>query len=198
MLSPLVMGSPTMPDAKPFNNFTPLSTPKALRRFSAVAPAPLSPSGKSKDSLHALYSADDIEALKERALAFARRSVLVRSTFERWVQRATDRAAYLEARRHDEEYRAKLHRARADERVGVLEPARVGNRMSVDKKRRVSTNGTPGDEHHHGQAPMKKRAARKRVSGDYRAPRTDEELAKRFKEVQRVPFFTPVPCFSWT
>ncbi|KJA18922.1 hypothetical protein HYPSUDRAFT_44772 [Hypholoma sublateritium FD-334 SS-4] len=182
MLSPLVMGSPTMSDAKPFNNFTPLSTPKALRRFSGTAPALPSPSEKGKDSVHTMYDADDTEVQKERALAFARRSVLVRSAFERWVQRATDRAAYLEARRHDEEYRAKLHRARADGRAGALELARAGNGMSVDKKRRVSTNGTAGDEHHHGQAPMKKRAARKRVSGDYRAPRTDEELARRFKE----------------
>ena len=180
-----------MPDAKPLNNFTPLSTPKTLRRFSAAAPALLPPS----PSENARHDVDNTRAQKEKALAFARRSMVVRDAFERWVQRATDRAAYLEARRHDEEYRAKLQRARGDGQIAALDMARATNRMSVDKKRRVSTNGTVEDEHHRGQAPMKKRAARKRVSGDYRAPRTDEELAKRFKEVQHVPFFIPVPCF---
>ncbi len=84
MLSPLVMDSPTMPNAKPFNNFTPLSTPKTLRRFSAVAPA-LPPPSPSENARH---DADDTPAHKEKAVAFARRSMVVRNAFERWVQRA--------------------------------------------------------------------------------------------------------------
>uniref|UniRef100_A0A8H7XML3 Uncharacterized protein n=1 Tax=Psilocybe cubensis TaxID=181762 RepID=A0A8H7XML3_PSICU len=54
----------------------------------------------------------------------------------------------------------------------------------VDKKRRISTNGGRAiASMSDGPSPMKKRA-RKRLSSEYRLPRTDKDLANRFKEVQ--------------
>ncbi|KAH9482030.1 hypothetical protein JR316_0006560 [Psilocybe cubensis] len=52
----------------------------------------------------------------------------------------------------------------------------------VDKKRRISTNGGRAiASMSDGPSPMKKRA-RKRLSSEYRLPRTDKDLANRFKE----------------
>lgn len=141
----------------------------------------------------------DVEQMKKKALGFAQRGVIVRQAFRQWMQRAIDKAAYLEARKRDEEYREKLHRSRGSAGVGPLAFTSTqgvnGNGRAVDKRRRVSTNGVATGEN--GPSPMKKRA-RKRMSGEYRAPRTDEELAKRFKEVQPVPFFPLVVCCAWT
>lgn len=208
MLSPLVMGSPDA-ESQQFNNFTPLSTPKTAKRFRAGSSPPLPsspiitktqgvPSGvfglsgvasvNGKGKAPQIDDAEEME-MEEKALAFERKSVVVKESFRRWVQRATDRAAYLEARRHDEEYRAKLRKsANGLELRASRDRHPNGNGSAIDKKRRMSSsmNGV-GEGKDHGMSPMKKRA-RKRATGEYQPPRTDAELAKRFKEVQCIPF----------
>ncbi|KAF8962842.1 SAC3/GANP/Nin1/mts3/eIF-3 p25 family-domain-containing protein [Flammula alnicola] len=177
VLSPLVMGSPTASNLKALNNFTPLTTPKALKRFRPSSPPP-SMNGKGKAPDRFIYDIEEVEEMKKKALAFAQKSLLVKETFERWIQRATDRAAYLEARRHGDEYREKLQNS-VNGRQNQILLRTSKNRLTLDKKRRISINGAILGEH--GPSPLKKRA-RKRMSGEYRPPRTDEDLARRFKE----------------
>jgi hypothetical protein len=211
MLSPLVMGSPVA-ESRPFNNFTPLSTPKTVKRFRAESPPPSPVIAKAQGPPPGVFGlggaagvngkgkapqVDEAEEkeMEEKALAFERKSIVVKECFRRWVQRATDRAAYLEARRHDEEYRAKLHRsANGLELRASRDRHPNGNGLAIDKKRRMSAsmNGV-GEGKEHRMSPKRKRA-RKRATGEYQPPRTDAELAKRFKEVQCVPFLAIVLC----
>jgi hypothetical protein len=118
-----------------------------------------------------MYDIEDIEEVNNKAQLFAQKSLLVKESFRHWIQRATDRVAYIEARRHGDEYRQKLQQSG---RRPVI-PAPI-NGVNGDKKRRISSNSLVGP------SPQKKRA-RKRISAEYRPPRTDEELARRLKEV---------------
>ncbi|KAF9484566.1 hypothetical protein BDN70DRAFT_872349 [Pholiota conissans] len=189
VLSPLVMGSPVAGSdaSRPFNNFSPLSTPKTAKRFRADSspPLPSSPLKKTPSGVFGLangkgkapsWEVDEEEEkeMEEKALAFARKSVLVKECYKRWIKRATDRAAYLEAKRRDEEYRAKLNKS-----VNGRSSQANKHALTMDKKRRMSASMNGGREY--AMSPSKKRA-RMRAAGQYQPPRTDEELAKRFKE----------------
>lgn len=113
-----------------------------------------------------------IEEMKKKALAFSRKSLLVKKIFARWLKRTMDRAAWHEACRHGDEYRQKINIQSRHSSVLSLPSTSA---TPQEKKRQVSTSGV-------GLSPPKKRT-RKRISADYRPPRTDEDLAKRFKEV---------------
>lgn len=129
-----------------------------------------------------MYDIEEVEEMKKKALEFAQKSTVVRESFRRWLKLTMDRAAYLEARKRGDEYRQKLQHSNHARQQSILQSSK--NVDSLDKKRRISTNGRAlalGDS----PSPLKKRA-RKRMSGEYRPPRTDEDLAKRFKEVQTV------------
>lgn len=146
--------------------------------------------GKGKAPALSIYDIEEVEEMKKAALQFAQKSTIVRESFRRWLKKAMDRAAYLEARKHGDEYRQKLHHSNHARQQLALRASK--NVDVLDKKRRISTNGRALAATSDGPSPMKKRA-RKRVSSEYRPPRTDEDLAKRFKEVQTV-FFSP-PLF---
>jgi nuclear mRNA export protein SAC3 len=90
----------------------------------------------------------------------------VKECFERWVQRATDRAEWLEACEHSEAYKHKVQLERGSNNVSPVS----------ERKRPVESNSAPA-------SPIRKRA-RKRVSSVYQRPLTDEELATRLKEVR--------------
>ena len=119
-----------------------------------------------------MYDIEEIEEMKKKAQAFAQKSLLVKESFDRWVQRTTDRAAYVEASRHGDEYRQKLQQQNSRRQV-LQAPI---NGVNGDKKRRISSNGPVR------LSPQKKRA-RMRLSAEYQPLRTDEELARRLKEV---------------
>jgi len=183
ILSPLFIATPTTSNSKPFHNFTPLSTPQSSKIFRASSP-PSSSHGKGKAPDRTMYDdLEGVEEMKRKALAFARTSLLVKEIFSRWVKRATAKAAWLEACRHSDDYRKKLmaQSQNSSRQPSLLRSSRQGT--PLEKKRRISANGSslPDPE----ASPHKKRA-RKRMSTEYRPPRTDEELAKRFKEVQNI------------
>jgi nuclear mRNA export protein SAC3 len=107
-------------------------------------------------------SKENPQELDAKALAFLGRGSIVKECFGRWMQRAIDRAAWYEACRHSDAYSQKVKRQR------------LSGSPLADKKRRSGINGV--------DLPQKKRA-RKRVSSEYKPPRTDEDLARRFREV---------------
>lgn len=178
-----MLGSPTASTTKAFNNFTPLSTPQASKIFSVPSlSSPTKKNGKGKAPDLSVYNIEHVEAMKKKALEYAQSSLLVKQSFRRWVKRTTDRAAYLEARQHGDEYREKLKQSNRSRT-----PLSVSrNQDTVDKKRRISSNGLLGSGE--GSLYPQKKRARKRISTQYRPPMTDEDLAKRFKEVQ-IRFF---------
>lgn len=88
--------------------------------------------------------------------------MLVKERFERWHTRLTEKKAWAEACRRSDAYSQKIQRERMSE-------------SPSDRKRRLVSGVAL-------ETPQRKRA-RKRVSSEYRKPRTDEELARRFKAV---------------
>jgi hypothetical protein len=99
----------------------------------------------------------DAEDLEARASAFARTSVLVRGALKRWADKASERVLYNDAVRRSDAY------------VGQKTKKRQEPRPQAD-----------------GEAEAKRTArtrARRRVSAKYAPPQTDDELARRLKEV---------------
>lgn len=168
ILSPLNLTPAASPSK--VNNFSPaaLSKLKRLKTENSLSSF-LNGKGKAPESFRTGIP-DSSEELKAQALAFAQKGLVVKTCFKRWLQRTMDNAAWLEACQHSEAYREKVqHQKQARD-------------SPIDKKRRIS-NGPIASS----VSPKKKRV-RRRVSAEYKPPRTDEELARRFKEVQIVPF----------
>ena len=164
MLSPLFIGTPTASGSKSLHNFSPFLPSKSTKPDTPTI------NGNSK-APQIKYDENQVEDMKNKALMFAQRSLLVKDCFKRWLKVATDRAEWLEACRQGDAYREKVHsRSR---------PASPPN-----GKRRISDIGLGSSEVNN--PPVQRKRARRRISGQYRPPRTDEELAKRFKEVQTV------------
>ena len=120
--------------------------------------------------------------MEKKALSFSRKGLLVRNSFARWLKRAIDRATWHEACRHGDEYRQRINSQSRDSSV-----FRSSSR-SVSPLEKKQINGVVLSPH--------KKRTRKRISADYRRPRTDEDLAKRFKEVCVYPY-NDLTLFSW-
>ena len=101
--------------------------------------------------------------LKSQAISFSKKSSLVKHCFDRWRTRLTDRLAWVEACQRSDAYSQKIQHERSFQS------------SMPDRKRRVAPGASL-------ETPQRKRA-RKRVSGEYKKPHTDEELARRFKAV---------------
>lgn len=99
-------------------------------------------------------------------MAFERRSLVIKQPFKRWLKLTTDRAVFAEAVERGDAYSKQ-------EREKMM-------KFPDSKKRRLSTNIT------RDSPPPARKRVRKRVSQEYRPPRTDEELAKRFKQVSTI------------
>lgn len=179
------MGTPTGSFTKGFpNNFSPLSTPQhsgVFRASSVSSPSKAKINGKGKAPDRLPYSMfddlEEVEKMKKIAQSFVQKSLLVRESFRKWVKKTTERAEWHEAIKHSDEYKKKLQSQRLNQsrQSSIMRSTSTRPGTPSDKKRRISLNGLD-------VSPSKKRA-KKRVSGEYRAPRTDEQLAKRFKEV---------------
>ncbi|CAA7264544.1 unnamed protein product [Cyclocybe aegerita] len=182
ILSPLVFGTPTSTEAKPFHNFTPLSTPQHSRIFGPTSPSP-SKNGKGKAPDWSMYDdLEEVEEMKKKALVFAQGSLVVKECFGRWLKRAVDRAAWHEACRASDDYRHKLQKSQSQASTRHSTPLRTSrNGGMLEKRRRISTNGAVSADGEVDMSPHRKRA-RKRIIAEYQSPRRDEELAKRFKE----------------
>ncbi|KAL0947963.1 hypothetical protein HGRIS_010589 [Hohenbuehelia grisea] len=168
ILSPLSLQSPAISRGPLLFNMTPTASPMPSPE---KPPPPSAPQVNGKPSLKgkekAIPSEEDTKAREASALSFERRGVAVKECFHRWQRRATDRAAWIEACRNSDAYQQKVQRERL-----LGSPA--------EKRRRRPSQLLDGTQ---GESPVKKRA-RKRVSDEYKPPRTDEELARRLKENQ--------------
>ncbi|GLB42874.1 putative SAC3/GANP family protein [Lyophyllum shimeji] len=164
ILSPIYFSSPTTQGRSSIPEF---SLDASISSRTTVEPSVSLPNGKGKAPAKAPI---DEEELENKAADFVRKSTLVKTTFRCWQARAIERAAWIEACEQSEAYKEKIKHQR---KSLSLHP---------DKKRRISAGpGTVVDS-------VVKKRARRRVSSDYHPPRTDEELARRLKEVHTVPF----------
>lgn len=166
VLSPLPLASPST--SRTYHNFpngsgaSPMPSPLSARKTSlgVIPNSPLNGhsfiNGKGKQP--------DVDQ-KTEAIAFTNSSALVKDCFKRWRTKLQDKLAWTEACRRSDAYSQKVQRERAS------------GSPAVDKKRRATMNGSE-------PSPLRKRA-RKRMSAEYKAPHTDEELARRFKAVSR-------------
>lgn len=118
-------------------------------------------------------STEKMKQMEEKARAFEKASFVVKAAFEQWMEKVVARAEYIEACKQSDVYREKLLRQSLN---GSANKGK-GGEGTPDKKRRIS-----GTSHPPGESVQRKRA-RKRASTTYQEPRTDDELAQRFKEV---------------
>ena len=119
-----------------------------------------------------------LDIMKAMALHFARRGWLVKRAFSKWRQRLSDHAKWIEACRRSTLYKEKA-------RTGRLSRS-IGSSPSADER---THRRTPSET----RAPLKKRL-RERLSGEYRLPANDEELARRFEKVKPLIKLSP----TWT
>ncbi len=168
-LSPLIINSPTTSRPSSIRNFSYDETPKATNHanpFEAVSP--LKSKGKNKASSEDLDKQMK-EDMLERAISFDARGSLVREYFGRWKERSAEQVAWRKACLSSDAYREKI---RSQAREAQASPS------SERKRRLLPVNGS------HGSVARKR--VRRRVNSEYHRPHTDEELARRFKEVNLV------------
>ncbi|KAH7886763.1 SAC3/GANP/Nin1/mts3/eIF-3 p25 family-domain-containing protein [Phlebopus sp. FC_14] len=162
ILSPLVLNSPGASRSFP-------CMPNLLRRDSMQSPLRASISAAdnkaSNDIAHPLQlGKPTLAIMKPTALNFSRGSWLVRESFSRWRQRLADRVRWMEACQRSNTYSEKVQAERLSRSTGSLPP---------EKSRRIDSSET--------RAPLRKRL-KNRLSGEYRPPQNDEELARRFEK----------------
>lgn len=109
-----------------------------------------------------------LDIMKATAFHFVRRSWLVKQAFSKWRQRLSNHVKWIEACRRGARYKEKVQAERLSRSVGGS-PAPSGH----------AHRRTPSET----RAPLKKRL-RGRLSGEYRPPANDEELARRFEKVK--------------
>ncbi|KAJ7770634.1 hypothetical protein B0H16DRAFT_218508 [Mycena metata] len=194
MLSPLVIGSPSSTPLK--NSFSPVKAPlqragssggSSAGGLRAVSPLRLNGDIKGKGKAHAVEESSppeerDLEAL---ALGFEQRGLVVRRCLAMWQKRTTDRAEWAEACRQSEKYSEKVRRARErGSGVGVKRPGMDGRENGSKRLRLMEgENGEEDADMDDASSTLsmsKKRSSLRRKK--YEAPRTDEDLAKRFEE----------------
>lgn len=154
--------------------------------------SPLKGKGKARATQN--NAAEDREA---QAVAFLHKGVLVRTAFAQWEEKTVERAKYVEALEREEEYRRRIRdtpsgsvngtpvsdaRKRRISRVSVNgDSASSSPRSSVNGySLRESVNGNSLGDSVQRHTPKRRKRERDSI---YRPPRTDEELAKRLKEV---------------
>jgi len=178
-LSPLTLQSPT-PSTSHIHNFSP-----APRKTKGLGLHPtlsaISLNGESKPpQVVAESSKESRTVLKTKAYDFYQTS-LSKRYYGRWKTKFSKKAQWIKAYQRSDAYRQKIQKARQS------------HNASPDRKRTISISVAASSE-----SPYKKRAKR-RISSDYQPPRDDEELAKRFKEVQIVLFHPSLLIIvTWT
>ena len=99
----------------------------------------------------------DAEDLEARAIAFTRTSALMRGALKRWADKASERVLYNDAVRRSDAYTGQKTKKRQETRAQTVE--------EPEAKRTARTR------------------VRRRISAKYVPPQTDDELARRLKEV---------------
>jgi hypothetical protein len=118
------------------------------------------------------------EELNAKACAF-RDKVMMKKLWNKWKKRVEDILVWVQAVEHSDAYRAKLKSRKA---LQLLKESRLSARSgSVEKRRRITSGeGTSGNV---DGSPIKKRQRKKRISDVFQERKTDEEIARRLKEV---------------
>lgn len=171
ILSPLVLSSPgarsTLSSMASLHRRDSVQTPLRsgitaadLETVSTKLESPLN----GKTSVSSSTSNVDQETLESKALAFARRSLVIKEAFHEWRDRTTDRTKWKEACQRSEAYSQRVHRERLSKSTSSL---------PQENKRKVVTPERP--------SPVRKRL-RNRLSSEYRPPPSDEQLVKRFEK----------------
>ncbi|KAJ6611001.1 hypothetical protein B0H10DRAFT_2058094 [Mycena sp. CBHHK59/15] len=177
MLSPLVLASPSSTPLR--NSFSPVK-PQAVDAGAAVSPTPIDRKGKGKERAEDPVPDRDLDAV---ALAFEQHGLAVKTCFATWQRRTTDRAEWAEACRQSEKYSQKVRRAREMDKGGLKRTSTNGwEAENGNKRMRMLENGADESEL---DSVMSTCTAKRRTSvrrKKYEAPRTDEDLAKRFQE----------------
>lgn len=171
ILSPLVLSSPGARSS--LNSMaslhrrdsvqTPLRSGITAADLEAVSTKLESPLN-GKTSVSPSTSIVDQETLESKALAFARRTLVIKEAFHEWRDRTTDRIKWKEACQRSEAYSQRVHKERLSKSTSSL---------PQENKRKVVTPERP--------SPVRKRL-RNRLSSEYRPPPSDEELVKRFEK----------------
>ncbi|KAF8882964.1 hypothetical protein BD779DRAFT_895438 [Infundibulicybe gibba] len=169
ILSPLSFMSPNSSRTASIENFATIEPKKMVNGNQGPGrlpepSTPAYPSTNTNDNGKGKERAVDRESLEVQALNFEQKGTNVKHCFHFWHHRAADAAAWAKACKQSEAYREKAQKQR------------TSLNGHSEKKRRVSSGLKLTTE-----SPQKRRA-RRRVSTEYQMPRSDEELARRFKE----------------
>ncbi|KAF8189987.1 hypothetical protein K438DRAFT_1676621 [Mycena galopus ATCC 62051] len=196
MLSPLVLGSPSSTPLRQHSFSSPvkslqlqtqtptLGTADASTPLLAPPPSPLRINGDIKGKGKAREVEQTQESLEAKALAFEQRGLAVRRCLAMWQKRTTDRAEWAEACRQSEKYSEKVRRAREKEKGALKRPSPNGRRAENESKR-IKLLGNGDEEGDLDMEDVSVSGSTRRSSvrrRKYEAPRTDEDLAKRFQE----------------
>lgn len=128
------------------------------------------------------------EELKVQARAF-REKIILKRWWNRWKKRLTDVMAWAQAVEHSDAYHAKL---KSQKSLQSFKESRLSARAGgVEKRRRVASGVGEGmaEGGSVDGSPSKKRQRKKRISDVFQDRRTDEEIAKRFREVRYLSLF---------
>lgn len=150
--------------------------PRSIPSGSAPAPTLKAPvrSGVEEPEANGVPTREELEA---KVRAFEEKTVTKR-LWAKWRKKLADVIAWAEAVEHSDAYHTKL---RSRKSLQSLKEARL---RVAEKRRRVPSaeSGSMIEGGSMDVSPSKKRQRKKRIS-DYQEPRTDEEIARRFKEV---------------
>ncbi|KAJ7236039.1 SAC3/GANP/Nin1/mts3/eIF-3 p25 family-domain-containing protein [Mycena rebaudengoi] len=162
MLSPLMLPSPS--DTPLRHSFSPVKEAASLIKGADLK-------GKGKERAEDVVLDGDLDA---RARAFEQRGLAVRTCFETWQRRTTDRAEWAEACRQSEKYSEKVRwaREREKEQGAMKRPSPRGKEELRSSNKRIKLAEDRMDESELNGG----------ILTEYEAPRTDEDLAKRFQE----------------
>ncbi|KAJ3518491.1 hypothetical protein NMY22_g13648 [Coprinellus aureogranulatus] len=145
------------------------------------------PIRRSPDALSELPE-EVLSMMQDQAEAFEGKSIVVRECFGHWLRKAIDKAAWIEACKESEEYKERMRRQRELESKGKQK-----ENVNVNGQGMNGSLGVGGQELVRSSSSLKRvmdrespqrKRAKKRVSSVYQPPRTDEELAARFRQNQ--------------
>ncbi|KAJ6590462.1 hypothetical protein DFH09DRAFT_205833 [Mycena vulgaris] len=169
MLSPLVLASPSSTPLR--HSFSPV---KPQAADTGILGAGISRKGKEKEK--ETVEVADLEAM---ALAFEQRGIVMQKCLALWQKRTTDRAEWAEACRQSEKYSQKVRRGKGG--LKRLSPNGKGAEHESKRLRLLGDGDDPADlDGSLALSTAKRRASLRRRK--YEAPRTDEDLARRFQE----------------
>jgi hypothetical protein len=128
--------------------------------------------------------------MREKAVAFERRGVVVRECWKRWMKKNAERVAWVEACKQSEAYSAKIREQRTlQQRQQQLQAKQNGVVAIVNGTSKALTTTNQDRKRRMEVTPQKKRARRRVQTGEIQHPIVDEDIARRFKEVRALSIY---------